>query len=259
MDSVLKGNGHVEIFPAIDLKQDSAGRCRCVRLRQGRADAETEFSDDPVAVARRWQACGAEWLHVVDLDGAFQGRPVNTATIASIREAVTMHVQVGGGVRGDDAARQLLFEVGADRIVVGTRALVDPEWVSGLCRRFPLWIVGGIDARDGRVAVKGWTEDSGTDTVDAARKLANCGVAALVFTDIATDGMMRGPNVAATKRLAESVDVPVIASGGVSTMEDVRALAGLPIEGIIIGRALYDGTIDLAEAVRIARQGGAEA
>ena len=246
----------MHIFPAIDLKQDPDGRCRCVRLEQGRADAETEFSDDPPAVAGRWQDCGARWLHVVDLDGAFQGRPVNTNTIAAIVNAVGMQVEVGGGIRDDAAAALLLDDVGVRRVVVGTRALRDPDWVTALCRKYPGRIVGGIDAREGRVAVEGWTRDSGVDAVEAARGLAACGVAAIVFTDIATDGMLTGPNVPATEHLLDSVSVPVIASGGVSTLDDVRRLASLPLEGVIIGKALYTGAVDLREAISLALNPG---
>jgi phosphoribosylformimino-5-aminoimidazole carboxamide ribotide isomerase len=237
------------IFPAIDLKQDPEGRCRCVRLLQGRADAETEFSADPPAVALRWQEAGAEWLHVVDLDGAFQGRPVNTATIRAIVDAVEMKVEVGGGIRDDAAVELLLGDVGVTRVVIGTRALADPDWFGALCERHPGRIVAGIDARDGRVAVAGWTEDSGVDATEAARMLAGRGAAAVIFTDIATDGMLAGPNIEATVRLAEAIGVPVVASGGVSTLDDVRALSQFPLQGAIIGKALYTGAIDLAEAV----------
>ncbi len=241
------------IFPAIDLKQARDGRCLCVRLRQGRADAETVFSDDPPAVAKRWEDAGAEWLHVVDLDGAFTGRPTNAAAIAAIVQAVTAKIQTGGGIR-DDAAAERLLGLGVQRVVIGTRGLTDAAWLRALCARYPDRIAGAIDARGGRVAVDGWTRDSGIDALEAARTFAGCGVAAVVFTDIATDGMMLGPNVAATERLLEAVAVPVIASGGVSTVEDVRRLAALPLEGIIIGRALYDGTVDLGEAIRLAGQ-----
>lgn len=244
----------MHIFPAIDLKQDEHGRCRCVRLLQGRADAETEFSDDPPSVARRWQDAGAEWLHVVDLDGAFSGQPVNFETVESIAAAVEMKVQVGGGIRDDEAVALLLDQIGVCRVVVGTRAMNDLDWVALMCKRYPGRIVGGIDARDGLVAVEGWTRDSGIDAIEAAGKVAECGVAAIVFTDIATDGMMKGPNVDATGRLAAHLDVPVVASGGVSTIGDVRRLCQLPLEGAIIGKALYTGAIDLAEAVRLTRE-----
>ena len=242
----------MHILPAVDLKQDQAGRCRCVRLLQGRADAETEFSDDPPAVARRWSDCGAGWLHVVDLDAAFAGHPVNSDTIRAIREAVGVNIQVGGGIRDDAAAELLLDEVGVTRVVVGTRALEDAAWFAALCSRYPGRIVGAIDARDGRVAVDGWTRDSGIDAIEAARHLAGRGAAAIVFTDIASDGMLAGPNVPATERLLECVDVNVIASGGVSSLADVRRLAALPLEGVIIGKALYTGAVDLSEAVKFA-------
>ena len=241
----------MHIFPAIDLKQDPDGRCRCVRLEQGRADAATEFSDNPPAVARRWQGCGARWLHVVDLDGAFAGYPANSDTVSAIANVVGIDIQVGGGIRDADAAALLLEEIVVSRVVVGTRALRDPRWLAALCKTYPGQIVAGIDARDGRVAVEGWTRDSGVDAVEAARRFADCGVAAIVFTDIATDGMLTGPNVPATERLLESVSVPVIASGGVSTLDDVRRLASLPLEGVIIGKALYTGAVDLREAVRL--------
>ena len=241
----------MQIFPAIDLKQDAAGRCRVVRLRQGRADAETAFSDDPPAVAKRWADAGANWLHVVDLDGAFAGKPVNTQTLREIRNSVVVKIQVGGGIRDDAAAQELLDDVGIERVVIGTRALADAEWFRRLCARYPGRILAGIDARNGRVAVDGWTRDSGVNALEAAKTLADCGAAAIIFTDIATDGMMRGPNIQSTKELAESVGVPVIASGGVATIDDVRALAQLHLEGVIIGRALYDNSIDLREAIAI--------
>ncbi len=237
------------VIPAVDIK---AGRC--VRLYQGREDRETVYGDDPAAMALKWQREGAEYLHVVDLDGAFSGHPVNFWTIEAIAKAVDMDVQVGGGIRDDDAVDLLLESIGVRRVVVGTRALADLDWVASICKRHPGRIVGGIDARDGRVAVEGWTRDSGVDALQAAQKLAECGVAAIVFTDIATDGMLEGPNVEATRRLAETVGVPVVASGGVSTLDDVRRLSTLPLEGAIIGKALYTGDIDLAEAVRITQE-----
>jgi phosphoribosylformimino-5-aminoimidazole carboxamide ribotide isomerase len=241
----------MDILPAIDLRRDARGRCRCVRLLQGRADAETEFSDDPAGVARRWQRAGARWLHVVDLDGAFQGRPVNAETIGAIIGAAELNVEVGGGVRDDAAAALLLDDVGVPRVVVGTRALIDPDWFAAVCKRYPGRIIGGVDARGGRVAVEAWTRDSGIDAVDAARRLADAGAAAVVFTDIATDGMLAGPNMGATERILDAVDVPVIASGGVASLDDVRRLAALPLAGIIIGKALYTGTVDLAEALAV--------
>lgn len=242
----------MDIFPAIDLKQDAGGRCRCVRLLQGRADAETAFSDDPPAMARRWRGCGARWLHVVDLDGAFRGQPVNSETVAAIARAADALLQVGGGVRDDQAAELLLDGIGVRRVVVGTRALEDMAWFAALCRRYPGRVAGGVDARNGLVAVEGWTRESNVSAVDAARALADCGAAVIIFTDIATDGALSGPNVRATEELASRLDVGVIASGGVATLDDVRRLAALPLEGIIIGRALYTGAVDLRDALDVA-------
>ena len=244
----------MHILPAIDLKQDDQGRTRCVRLLQGKADTATTFSDDPPGVARRWAECGARWLHVVDLDGAFSGKPVNTGAIRAIRTAVDLDIEVGGGIRDDESAAVLLDEVGVTRVVVGTRGLLEPDWLAALCERYPGRIVAGLDACDGTVAVEGWTRDAGVDVLEAAERLAECRPAAIVFTDIATDGMLSGPNIEATRRLAEHVEVPVIASGGISTLEDIRRVARLPVEGVIIGKALYSGAVDLREALSFAAE-----
>ncbi len=244
----------MNILPAIDLKQDGSGHTRCVRLLQGKADTATSFSDDPPGVARRWAECGARWLHVVDLDGAFSGKPVNTEAIRAIRAAVDFDIEVGGGIRDDESAAVLLDEVGVTRVVVGTRGLREPDWLADLCERYPGRIVAGLDARDGTVAVEGWTRDAGVDVLEAAERIAECRPAAIVFTDIATDGMLSGPNIEATRRLAEHVDVPVIASGGISTLEDIRRVAKLPVEGLIIGKALYSGAVDMREALSIASE-----
>jgi len=246
----------MHIFPAIDLKQDQDGRCRCVRLEQGRAEAEQQFSDDPPGVARRWKSGGARWLHVVDLDGAFAGYPANADAIAAIANVVGIDIQVGGGIRDAQAAELYLEDIAVTRVVVGTRALRDPQWLTALCKTYPGQIVAGIDARGGRVAVEGWVRDSGVDAVEAARQVADCGVAAIVFTDIASDGTLAGPNIAATERLLQAVTVPVIASGGVATLDDVRRLAGLPLEGVIIGKALYTGAVNLSEAISLALKPG---
>jgi phosphoribosylformimino-5-aminoimidazole carboxamide ribotide isomerase len=235
----------MEIIPAVDLK----GR-RCVRLLQGLADRETVYSDDPVAVARRWFELGARRLHVVDLDGAFEGAPRQLDIVARIAAEVGCPVECGGGFRTDEAIAQAL-DAGIDRVVVGTRALSSPDWLRQVARKHPGRIVAGIDARDGKVAVKGWTEVSELDALELGRVVADCGVRAIIFTDIARDGMLTGPNVEAVCRMAEAVAVPVIASGGVGSHDDVRALAALPIEGMIIGKALYDGRVDLPEALRI--------
>jgi len=247
----------MHVFPAIDLRRDARGRCRCVRLEQGKAHAETAFSDDPPAVARRWRQAGARWLHVVDLDGAFAGRPRNEGTTAEIVRAVNARVQVGGGIRDDRDAAHVLDEVGAARVIISTRGLTDPEWLSALCERYPGRVVGGVDARGGRVAVEGWTREAGLPALEAAQLFARCGVVAVVYTDIASDGTLAGPNVEGTRELAEAIEVPVIASGGVGSLEDVRRLAELPLEGIVIGRALYTGAVDLAEAIKLSLKAGA--
>ena len=234
----------MEILPAIDLKGG-----RCVRLLQGRADQETVYSDDPIATARHWVALGAERLHIVDLDGAFEGEPRHLDIAIRIAGEAGCKVELGGGIRTDETVAKAL-EGGIERVVVGTRALSSPGWLRDLARRWPGRIVAGIDARDGKVAVKGWTEVSEIDAIELGRQVAGFGVRAIIFTDIATDGMLTGPNIAAMRAMAEAVDVPVIASGGVSSIGDIRALAELPIEGIITGKALYDGRLDLAEAIR---------
>jgi phosphoribosylformimino-5-aminoimidazole carboxamide ribotide isomerase len=235
------------ILPAIDLR---AGRC--VRLRQGRYDQETVFDDDPVAVARRFKAAGAKWLHVVDLDGAREGEPKNLDTVRRIVAAAGMQVEVGGGIRTTLAAGDILA-MGVARVVVGTRAIREPEWLKELADKFPRQVALGLDARGaGAVAVQGWTEKMDLmagDVFDAVRDLA---LAAIVYTDIARDGMMSGPNVAATKALAQVCPFDLIASGGVTTPEDIERLKETGVAGAIIGRALYEGTITLEAALEAA-------
>jgi phosphoribosylformimino-5-aminoimidazole carboxamide ribotide isomerase len=234
------------VIPAVDIRGG-----KCVRLRQGRAEEETVFGDDPVKIARQWEREGAQYLHVVDLDGAFEGAPRQLDIVSRIAAEVGCPVECGGGFRTDEAIAQAL-DAGIDRVVVGTRALGSPDWLRQLARKHPGRIVAGIDARDGKVAVKGWTEVSELDALELGRAVGDCGVRAIIFTDIARDGMLTGPNVEAVCRMAEAVAVPVIASGGVGSHDDVRALAALPIEGMIIGKALYDGRVDLPEALKIA-------
>lgn len=250
------------MIPAIDLKEG-----RCVRLRQGRMEDDTVFSEDPVAMAERWQADGARRLHLVDLDGAFAGAPRHAEVIGAIARACPdLPLEVGGGIRNFETIEAYL-DAGVSWAIIGTQAVRDPDFVIEACRRYPGRIIVGLDARDGRVAVEGWAEASSYDAVDFARGFAHAGVAALIYTDIGRDGMMKGVNIKATVRIARAAGVPVIASGGMTTLEDVRALAetGEPnIGGAIIGRALYEGTIDLAEAqqladtlgLQIARKGG---
>jgi len=236
------------ILPAIDLR---AGRC--VRLRQGRYDQETVFDEDPVAVARRFEAAGATWLHVVDLDGARAGEPKNLDTVRRIVEAAGMQVEVGGGIRTTLAAGDILA-MGVARVVVGTRAIREPEWLKELADKFPRQVALGLDSRGaGAVAVQGWTEKTDLmagDVFDAVRGMA---LAAIVYTDIARDGMMSGPNVAAAKALAQVCPFDLIASGGVTTVQDVKRLKAAGVAGAIIGRALYEDKITLQEALAAAR------
>ncbi|MBL8831998.1 MAG: 1-(5-phosphoribosyl)-5-[(5-phosphoribosylamino)methylideneamino]imidazole-4-carboxamide isomerase [Rhodospirillales bacterium] len=236
------------LFPAIDLKGG-----KCVRLLRGDMDAATTFNEDPADQARKFEAAGCRWIHVVDLDGAFAGAPVNAPAVRAILGAVKVPVQLGGGIR-DAAGIAAWLEAGINRVILGTVALRDPELVKRACRDWPGRIVVGIDARGGRVAVEGWAETSDVLAVDLARKFADAGVAAIVYTDIERDGAMGGPNVEATAALARSSGIPVIASGGVSSLDDLRALkahAADGIVGVISGRALYDGRIDLGQAVRL--------
>jgi phosphoribosylformimino-5-aminoimidazole carboxamide ribotide isomerase len=237
------------IIPAIDLKDG-----KCVRLRQGRAEDVTVFGDDPVAMGLRWQEAGAQLLHVVDLDGAFSSRPRNLESIRRLRQALDIPMELGGGIRTLDTVAAYV-DLGIDRLILGTVALKDPELAARACADFPGRIAFGLDARDGFLAVEGWTETSKRKAVDVARDLAKFAPAAFIYTDIARDGVKRGVNIPATRDLAREVEVPVIASGGVSTLEDIRGL--LPLEslgvvGVITGRALYDGSLDLKEAIRLA-------
>jgi phosphoribosylformimino-5-aminoimidazole carboxamide ribotide isomerase len=238
------------VIPAIDLKGG-----RCVRLFQGDMARETVYADDPVPVAQRFERAGAEWIHVVDLDGAISGKPVNEDAIARICRAVGAKVEVGGGVR-DLATLERVLAAGAGRVVLGTAALEDPAFFAAACRRHPGQIVAGIDARKGKVSVAGWTKDSATDAAGLAVEVQRAGAAAIVFTDIARDGTGDGVNAAAVEAIADAVDVPVIASGGVASLDDLRKLRALGrrnIEAVIVGRAIYPGAVDLATALRVAR------
>ena len=241
------------VIPAVDLKEG-----RCVRLREGRADAETVFSEDPVAMATQWVAHGARRLHVVDLDGAFEGAPKQTALVAKIIAAVApVPVEVGGGLR-DIGAVEAVLEAGARWAVVGTRA-VEPAFMDELGRRFPQRVIVAVDAKNGRVAVKGWVDVSDFTPLDLARAVRERGnVAALLYTDISRDGTEQGPNVQATADLARRSGMPVLASGGVGTVADIAALAAVAeagIEGVVVGRALYTGAVKLADAMRTAQRG----
>jgi phosphoribosylformimino-5-aminoimidazole carboxamide ribotide isomerase len=237
----------MQIWPAIDLRGG-----RCVRLRQGDFQRETVFSGDPAAIARRWVDEGAERLHLVDLDAAREGagadgRVPNWDSIAAIVRASGVTCQVGGGVRDERTIDQLLG-LGVSRLVIGTRAVKDADWFRDVCRRYPDRIVLGIDARNGRVATDGWTATSDRSAIEVARGFLGEPLAGIVYTDIAADGMLRGPNVAAMAAMRRAVPLPVVASGGVTTVEDVDRLAAAGLAGCIIGRALYEGRISLAEA-----------
>jgi len=239
------------VIPAIDLKNG-----HCVRLLQGRMDSETVFSDDPAAMAKRWQQEGAEMIHVVDLDGAIQKTPLNGEAVKSIVESVTVPIQVGGGIRNEQTIRTF-FDLGVSRIVIGTEAIRNPDLVKRACKMYPGRIVVGIDARNGLVAIEGWTETTRIRAVDLAKQFEDCGVAAINFTDIYRDGMQTGPNIEETGRLAEAVSIPVVASGGVATIEDIKKLLSLEavgVVGVITGKALYGGTLSLKEAIRISKK-----
>ncbi|HIM77699.1 MAG TPA: 1-(5-phosphoribosyl)-5-[(5-phosphoribosylamino)methylideneamino]imidazole-4-carboxamide isomerase [Rhodospirillales bacterium] len=235
-------------FPAIDLKDG-----QCVRLFQGDMDQVTVFGDDPAGQAKGFADAGAKWLHVVDLNGAFSGRPVNEDAVSGILDRIDIPVQLGGGIR-DMQTIDFWLDRGVRRVILGTVAVRDPDLVKQACKLHPDRVVVGIDARDGMVAVEGWTELSEITGLELAKEFEDCGVAAIIYTDIARDGAMDGPNIEATVGLANAVSVPVIASGGVSSLEDLEALkaagTGL-LEGVISGRALYDGRIDLAAAVEL--------
>jgi phosphoribosylformimino-5-aminoimidazole carboxamide ribotide isomerase len=239
-------NFRMVIIPAIDIKGG-----RCVRLRQGRMDDETVFSEDPVAMAARWVEAGARRLHVVDLDGAVEGRPVNDGLIAEMcRNHPDLPIQVGGGIRDEDAV-QAYLNAGVRWVIIGTKAVQMPHLIADLCSEFPSHICVGLDTKDGRLAVDGWSKLSHHDIFDLAQRFEQDGIEAIVHTDIGRDGMMSGVNVASTVALAQAVSVPIIASGGIRSEEDIRALCKVADEGIvgaITGRAIYEGTLDLSSA-----------
>ncbi|HVA48053.1 MAG TPA: 1-(5-phosphoribosyl)-5-[(5-phosphoribosylamino)methylideneamino]imidazole-4-carboxamide isomerase [Pirellulales bacterium] len=241
----------MQIWPAIDLRGG-----KCVRLQQGDYQRETVFADEPVAMARHWVAQGGERLHLVDLDGARDGRPVNAASVRAILEAVGVPCELGGGVRDEKTIADWL-DLGLERLVIGTRALAEPDWFRRMCRRFPGRLALGLDARSGRVATDGWLETSDVAATELAARFADEPIAAIIYTDIATDGMLGGPNLAALKELRAAVDLPIVASGGVTRSADIAALAALPVEGCIIGRALYEGVLTLPDAIAAARQNAA--
>jgi phosphoribosylformimino-5-aminoimidazole carboxamide ribotide isomerase len=241
----------VILFPAIDLKDGA-----CVRLEQGEMARATVFHQDPAAQARAFQKQGFEYLHVVDLDGAFAGKPINVAAVERILEATTMPVQLGGGIRTVDSV-EAWFEAGVARVIIGTAAVRNPAFVTEAAARHPARIAVALDARDGKVAVEGWGETSELTVLDIAKRFEDAGVAVLIHTDIARDGLLTGLNLEATIALAEAVSIPVIASGGLASIEDVRALLqprARKLAGAIAGRALYDGRLDAAAALALLRE-----
>jgi phosphoribosylformimino-5-aminoimidazole carboxamide ribotide isomerase len=245
------------IIPAIDLKDG-----KCVRLRQGRMTEATVFSDDPVATARRWVDAGAKRLHVVDLNGAVSGEPVNADAVEAIlREFPKLPVQVGGGIR-DEETIQTYLDCGVRYVILGTKAVNAPHFVSDVCAEFPGRIMVGLDAKDGKVAIDGWSKLSGHDVIDLAKKYQNEGVEAIIYTDIGRDGMMTGVNVDATLRLANAISIPVFASGGISSLDDIKRvceMADSGVVGAVVGRALYEGALDFAAAQKLANELGKSA
>ncbi|AEB10086.1 1-(5-phosphoribosyl)-5-[(5-phosphoribosylamino)methylideneamino]imidazole-4-carboxamide isomerase [Desulfobacca acetoxidans] len=236
------------VIPAIDLKNG-----QCVRLRQGLMDQATVYGEDPAAMARRWQEAGAQWLHVVDLDGAFNKKPTNDQAVEKIRQSIAIPMQLGGGLR-TLAHLEMYLAMGIDRLILGTSVLKDRDMVVHALERFPGRIAIALDAREGRLASEGWVETSGTDAVEVAQILAPLEPAAFIYTDIKRDGMQTGPNIAATKRLAQAVAIPVIASGGVATIKDIEDLLPLRkdgVIGVITGKALYAGTLDFQAALQL--------
>jgi phosphoribosylformimino-5-aminoimidazole carboxamide ribotide isomerase len=232
----------MQVIPAIDLRGG-----RCVRLRQGDYDRETVFGDDPAAMAARWESEGASRIHLVDLDGAREGRPVNTEAVRAILRRVKVPCQLGGGVR-DESTIAAWLDAGLDRVIVGTRALQDPSWFRSMIEKYPGRLTLGLDAKDGRVATGGWLEVSSVDATGLAAQFDDLPMAAVIYTDIARDGMLEGPNLETTEALARALKTPVTASGGVGRLEDLARLATLPVEAVIVGRALYEGRFRLFEA-----------
>ena len=237
----------MQIWPAIDLRDG-----KCVRLRQGDYDQETIFGDQPAEMARRWVDQGAQYLHLVDLDGARDGQLVNRDAVTSVVAAVQVPCELGGGIRNEATIRELL-EIGVHRLVVGTQAIKQPDWFRQMCHKFPHRLVAGIDARGGYAATDGWMETSKIEATALAKEMSDLPLAAIVYTDIAKDGMMAGPNLRVMADMASAVAIPVIASGGVTTASDVAQLVTTGVAGCIIGRSLYEGSLTLSEALAAAR------
>ncbi|NOY67734.1 MAG: 1-(5-phosphoribosyl)-5-[(5-phosphoribosylamino)methylideneamino]imidazole-4-carboxamide isomerase [Gammaproteobacteria bacterium] len=242
------------LIPAIDLKDG-----KCVRLRQGIMEDETVFSDDPVEVAARWVDAGARRLHLVDLNGAFAGKPVNGEVIHRIAERFPdLPIQVGGGIR-DEETVQAYLNAGVQYVIIGTKAVNEPHFIGDLCAEFPGHVIVGLDAKDGKVAVDGWSKLSNHDVIDMAQRFERDGVEAIIYTDIGRDGMMNGVNIESTVKLAQAISIPVIASGGITNLNDIKALCKVEEEGImgaITGRAIYEGTLDFVEGQKLADELG---
>ena len=239
------------IYPAIDIRGG-----RCVRLTEGRFDAETVFADDPAEMALKWAGLGAEFLHLVDLDGALAGEGKNVPVIQRILKSVSIPVQLGGGIRNLETIEKLL-ELGVTRLILGSAAVKNPELVAEACKKYPGHIAVGIDAKNGEVAIEGWGQGSGVAATELAKKMASFGVETIIYTDISRDGMLSGVNVKSTAALARACGVPIIASGGVASLDDIRrvkAVEGDGVQGCIIGKAIYTGAVDLKEALALAKE-----
>jgi phosphoribosylformimino-5-aminoimidazole carboxamide ribotide isomerase len=238
----------VIIIPAIDLKDG-----KCVRLLQGKKEEVTVYSDDPAATARLWASLGAEMLHIVDLDGAFTGEQKNFEKIRAIREAVDIPIEVGGGIRDVERIEKLIG-LGVDSVIIGTSAAINPDMVQKACEKYPGQVLVGIDAKDGKVAIRGWVEVTEFNAIEFAIKMQDAGTAGIIYTDISRDGMLSGPNIEAMEKMVSAVNIPVIASGGVSKIDDIKSLIKIKnLWGVITGKALYAGTLDLREALAVAK------
>ena len=235
------------IIPAIDIKGG-----KCVRLTQGKMNAETVYSENPVEIAKRWEESGAKLIHLVDLDGAIEGIPKNQEIIKKIIQSIKTPVEIGGGIRDLKVIQDYLGMKGVQRVIIGTIAQENPEFTEKVCKMFPKNIAVGIDAKDGIVATRGWVKVTKEKAIDLAKRLEGLGVSCIIYTDIARDGMLSGPNVKATKEIVHAVNIPIVASGGMSSVKDIESFKGIALEGIIIGKALYTGDIDLKQAIEVA-------